>query len=207
MNNPSLRRCMPLACGLTLLIATTLQTGCVRIPYSRQLPDAIRSVYVPMAQNETAEPGLEEQLTTQMQEELLRDGRLQVRNRGGADMTLHVVVKNWDTRSEAFHNDEFAVSTRVEIKGAAYLYNPEDRLRENPVMSWSEIAYDTTYPSDARFSQATLDVDGKRRVLEGFAREVVLAVLSQATDEAIEREKQKAEGALEAQVSPNPPQL
>ena len=180
----TLRRLM-----LGLLIPALLISGCVRIPASRNLPLTIRSVYVPMVKNHSTEPGIEEELTRQIQEELMRDGNLLVRNLRDADMVLSVVLKNYDIVSGRFSSDRFPETLKLTMAADALLYNVEDIHYIEPLHSWRDITREFQYGSDPRRVTDVLDVDARRQALSSLAQKIVQEVIYKPSDEAQKREK------------------
>src|SRR5690606_13916043 len=97
-----LRAATPLAVIFMLL------TGCATIVRERTLPPSIRSVYVPMAINRTAEIGLEERMTVAVQEELLADGRIeQARLAREADAIVRMAIVEYERVGFTFDSDDF----------------------------------------------------------------------------------------------------
>lgn len=194
------------------LAGLTLLAGCVRIPPTRQLPYTIRTLYVPMIQNESYEIGLEEDLTQELQKQFLREGQLGIRNRRRADMMCQVVLKSWKERGEFFEEDRFPSTNRVEVEVEVFLYNPEDLKRDQPVHTWKEVLVDAQYSADPRRTIDVLDIDGRKQVLEQVAAEIMAAVLYTESEEEIERRERlvelEAEGGGDNEArGPQPPRV
>ncbi|MCC6546878.1 hypothetical protein IT570_06885 [Candidatus Sumerlaeota bacterium] len=94
--------------GLLLLaLPVLLLSGCTPVVRSRTLPPSIRNVYVPMIVNRTAMPGLEEELTVALQEEILADGRLNLVKQKDADAVVRVTLIQFVTAPEKLDEDKF----------------------------------------------------------------------------------------------------
>lgn len=93
---------------LTFVLPVLLLAGCSPIVRSRTLPPSIRNVYVPMIVNRTAMPGLEEELTTALQEEILADGRLNLVKQKDADAIVRITLIQFVPASEKLDEDKFS---------------------------------------------------------------------------------------------------
>jgi len=163
-----------MACALAA--CTLLATACTPIPRARTLPPTIRSVYVPMFENDTPEPGLEERATRATQREFLADGRLQLEQPKRANAWVECSIKEFESRPASFEVDEFPSFTNLTIL-------VEVKVRENfptaPLLGGTrKVLAQYTYPSDLRRSIATLDVEAIDRLMEDMARQVVREVLT-----------------------------
>jgi len=174
-------------------LGLALAAACTTVPPVRVLPKSIGAIYVPMFENQSYEPGLEEKLTRLTQEEFLADGRLDVVPRRNADAVLVGKIKKFDIRARNFGRDEFPRTSRLTIVADVSLYDPSDRKRENPLMTWKDINIDYSFESDARFSGAwatggaegvgTSPQDAYKDALRQLAREIVFTVLTKKPDE------------------------
>jgi hypothetical protein len=141
--------------------------SCVRIPPSRVLPNTIHSIYIPIFENQSYEPGLEEKLTRLAVEEFLADGRLDVVRRGDADVVLVGKLEKFDVGPTRFGVDDFPLINRITLIADVLLYDPSDRQKQKPLMAWNNIDVEYTYISDTRRSDIR-DL-GSRGVIEGVA--------------------------------------
>jgi hypothetical protein len=71
-------------------------TACGDIPVSKSLPDDIVKVAVPIFENKSGQPGVENELTRKTVQELLVDGRIQVTSREQADAVLQGTIQRYD---------------------------------------------------------------------------------------------------------------
>ena len=188
---------------LLVCLLVVVSVGCARIPRSRKLPRTIQSVCVPLAQNNSAEPGVEEVLTRELQEALLADGELRVRNRGRADMALGVVFKKYLTRNTAFESDRFPTSAEVTMVADVYLYNIEDTHRAEPALSWLDVEVQYQFSADPRRVTDITDVDARKRALWIMADGIVDRVLYEDSEEMAELKRDLAEGKLKMKIRPS----
>lgn len=180
----------PLCLGLcTCLLLGALLASCARIPPTRQLPTTIRTLYVPMAINESYEPGVTEVLTRRVQEEFLRDGQIKVGNRSRADMLLEIILKTYRPRTDRIDSDRFKSSTEVTMIADVFLYDIDDENKTNPIFSWTELEFEFRFPSDPRRTIDFLDVDGRRDAIHALAAQIVATVLYFPSDEALEEDE------------------
>jgi len=158
--------------------------SCVRIPPRRSLPNTINALYIPMFANKSYEPGLEELLTRATQEEFLSDGRLDVVSRSNADAVLAGTILSFDITPHVFTRDDFPLSSQISLKVDVALYDPADRERQKPLMTWSDVGLAYPFLSDMRLQtraiETTPDVDPKEYALRYLAREIVFAVINRA---------------------------
>lgn len=153
-----------------------LAVGCSPLVRQRTLPPSIRSVYVPIAINRTAEVGIDEQLTTFVQEELLADGRLDLANRGRANALVEVTIRRFRRTSFGFDSLRFATSQRIEMEAeVVILENIPGRPRIGGSRRVTTVAIPTSDPR-------TTTYEPEPRRMESFlrtaAREIVREVLT-----------------------------
>lgn len=157
MGKSSARLAVMLA-GVVLLF-----TGCTPLARARTLPPSVRSVYVPMIVNRTAEPGIEERFTVAMQEELLADGRLMLVKEKDADAIVRVTLLQYEEEAETFDEDDFP--TRRTITVDAHMIVEENIPGRPPIGVVRKIKAKTGYNADPR----TTTFVGEPSVREGLA--------------------------------------
>jgi hypothetical protein len=169
------------ALALLNLVAIALlaaMAGCARVPPARVLPATIQSVNIPIFENLSYEPGLEERLTRFLQEECLADGRLEVVSRPLADAVLTGRIKKFAARPQHFSNDEFPLSSRIYVVADIALYDPSDEKREKPLMQWKNVDVEYSYISDVRLILETSPQDAIEEALRVLARALVMTVMN-----------------------------
>lgn len=103
------RRLLPL--GLTVLLA--VGCGCSALGYrlGSSLPPGVESVYVPVVENVTSEPLLEQSATQALIGEIQREGTLRVAEAARADVILYVTLREFSLEPLRFDRDT-ATGTR-----------------------------------------------------------------------------------------------
>ena len=178
--------------AVAALLLTVLAVSCTRIPPVRRLPASINSVYIPMIENLSYEPGVEEKLTRMIVEEFWADGRLDVVRRGNADVVLVGKLRKFQIRADRFGRDDFPLTSRILAVADVELYDPADRDRKKPLMTWEDIDVEYSYLSDARHVFEVSPEDSHEEALRGLARMIVLTVIAMPPEEA--EELRAAEG-------------
>ena len=184
---------------LLVLLAGCFLSACAsRIPRRRTLPAWVQNVYVPMFQNSTAEPGLEEWGTIYAQEEFLADGRLKVSSKADADMIVAVDIEEYEAEPASFEDDEVPSIMRITTEALVKLYEPSNL--DDPIMDLGKIEASHTYVSDFRRTEYTPDVDAKKdamRVLAGRVVNETITGYRRAEEQDIEDDET---GALEPRI-------
>lgn len=160
----------------------------------RTLPNWVRGIYIPMAENKTVEIGFEEVLTRRLQEEFLADGRLRVVQKGSADLQLVVSIRSiakdytpfgnsggrrGSSRvgyGESYGSDRISSSEKLMIETDLRLYEPlvdpyDPKVK--PFADLGPIITNFTYPSDFRSSSVMLEPDVRTESMGMLARQIV----------------------------------
>lgn len=173
-----------------LVVMGLLGLGCVasctRIPPVRILPASINSVYVPIFENLSYEPGVEEKLTRLTVEEFLSDGRLDVVRWRNADVVVVGKLRKFSTRMDRLGRDDFPITSRIFAIADVELYDPSDRERKEPLMSWRDIDVEYSYISDVRRVVEISPEDAFEEALQRLARRIVATVITSRPEEAEE---------------------
>lgn len=150
--------------------------GCRTVPYQRTLPDWVMRVYVPMADNQSYETGLEEKLTNALIEEILLDGRLDVVQRSQSNAVMRLRILEYEEFAADFSVDDVADSKQVKLRLMVDMYDPSDL--ENRIGTVPPFSYTYRYPSGRRSVRSTLEVDARESLAEGAARQTLTRILS-----------------------------
>ncbi len=173
---------LPFATACLALAAIVFLSGCTPIPRARTLPPTIRSIYIPMAENMTSEPGLEEQVTRYLQREFLADGRLRLEQKRLADAWIECKIRRYENKPVARGTDDFPSFSEMSIEVAVTIR--ENIPKAPPLGGVRTAKANFSYPSDLRASYATLDVDAGDRLMEELVRNIVREVLTGEYGEA-----------------------
>jgi hypothetical protein len=162
---------------LLLLIPLLLgTTACTRIYPVRTLPNWVRGVYIPMIENESFEPGLEEVATRLTQEEFLADGQLNVVPKRMADLSVVAKIKDYRILLDDTDSDDLPQLEEAIVTAELYLFDPLND--EVPMASLGLLEASTLYAADARSVNYRVEPDVKRDVLLQLARQIVFRTIS-----------------------------
>lgn len=117
------------------------------------LPPHLKTVAVPLFENQTAEFGIAETLTDAVTDEFVKDGSLKIADRSSADVLIEGVITGVSDRPGAFSQDETVQDINVYISVSVKV---TDQVNRTPM--WNERitqfgAYDPSAGPDGR-SQA-----------------------------------------------------
>lgn len=166
--------------GCALLVALCLSSGCERVQPVRTLPSWVRGVYIPMVQNRTVEPGLEETVTRLVQEEFLADGRLEVEAKDSADVQLRAVIETWRLEYDGF-DDDIATRRELTIVAGVQLLEPYDDPfdpKEPVIADLGRVATTYFYNHDQRSTYFQTEVDANEDALRQLARNIVFQTIN-----------------------------
>jgi hypothetical protein len=129
------------------------------------LPSHIRTVAVPLFENQTAEYGIRENITDQIIDRLVADGRLRVVGREAADSVIRGVV--------------------VDYKNQAYTFDKSENVQEYIVRIYVDVSYEDVQKRKVIWEEermegwGTYDVQGDTLEVEEQGRERAIAKLAQ----------------------------
>ncbi len=161
--------------ALALLTLALALGGCKTIPFQRSLPQWVKRVYIPMAENRSFEPGLEEQITSAFTQEVLSNGELDVTQKSRCDAVVKIIIKEYKERSDDFASDDIESYREVVAVLAVELYDPSDE--KNPFGIVEDFEVDMRYRSEFRSSRATTYSDARDEFAERCGLHLVRAVL------------------------------
>jgi outer membrane lipopolysaccharide assembly protein LptE/RlpB len=168
MKTSSMRTVLSGVAGLALL---SLLSGCMGYTLGNTLPPNIRSVAVPVVQNEANEPGLEPVITSAIIAEFQRDGSLKVRPRDQANSVIEVKLTRYDLAPLRYRRDqnttanEYRLTLRADVTlrrlpGREILADPKD------VEGFVDFTSMTDLPSSRREALPKAAADLARRVVK-----------------------------------------
>ncbi|HNY28623.1 MAG TPA: LPS assembly lipoprotein LptE [Candidatus Sumerlaeota bacterium] len=160
---------------LTLLTLTLPLAGCKTTPFQRSLPQWVNRIYIPMAENRSYEPGLEEKITSAFTEEVLSNGELDVTQKNHCDAIVKIIIKDYRERSEDFSSDDIESYREVVATLAAELYDPSDEKTPFGVVEDFEV--DMRYRSEFRSTRSTTTSDARDEFAERCGLQLMRAVL------------------------------
>jgi hypothetical protein len=161
---------------LTLLALALPLAGCKTTPFQRSLPQWVNRIYIPMAENRSYEPGLEEKITSAFTEEVLSHGELEVTQKNRCDAVVKIIIKDYRERSDDFSSDDIESYREVVAVLAAELYDPSDEKTPFGVVEDFEV--DMRYRSEFRSTRSTTASDARDEFTERCGLQLMRAVLS-----------------------------
>jgi hypothetical protein len=174
-------RIFRLSLGFTLLSAALIPAlSCQRVMPVRTLPSWVRGIYVPMFQNESFEPGLEELVTRLTQEEFLADGRVQVVRKSEADLQLIGVIKAYQIVITGTDSDDITEIEEIRVITELALHDPLDDPFDpgEPVAELGQMITRMRYNSDPRSIGLVIEPDAKQAAMGQLARQVVFRTIT-----------------------------
>lgn len=158
--------------GLCLLVASVLALpACETIRPVRTLPSWVRGIYIPMIENTSTEPGLEEVATQLTQEEFLADGRVRIVQKRDADLILKAKITDYWVTIDDLSDEDIPSREAINMITELRLYDPLDP--DQPMASLGVIETLTTFRSDTRSARYIVKPDADRQALEQLARQIV----------------------------------
>ncbi|MEM3022731.1 MAG: hypothetical protein QW645_04315 [Candidatus Bathyarchaeia archaeon] len=88
-------------------------------------------------------------------------------------------IPRFNVLSGRLGTDDFPLSSEIEVIADVSLYDPSDRKREKPLMTWEGIDARYSYVSDARRVIQMSTEDAYEEALRSLARQIVFAVITQ----------------------------
>lgn len=131
------------------LLALLLLAGCYS--FKGSLPPHLKSVAIPLMENETAEIGLAEEIGQLVIERFLSDGLLKVSSLEAADAVLHLTLKRIVESAADFDQGETVTRVKVTVSVAGRFEDlVEDRERwAKTFQEWGDFDPDTETRDDA----------------------------------------------------------
>ncbi len=161
--------------GIIVVSLVIMLAGCSVVYFRRTLAEYIRSVYIPMATNNSYEPGLEELLTQLTTDEFLADGRLRVENKAHADITVRITIDKFENTPRSFYSDDFAGTSRLKASTTIEVIN---NLNGKTMGIFKDVSASYNYVSDPRRTVYEIEPEAKEELLRTLAKNIVREVLT-----------------------------
>ncbi|HOE96794.1 MAG TPA: LPS assembly lipoprotein LptE [Candidatus Sumerlaeota bacterium] len=149
--------------------------GCERVAPVRTLPSWVRGIYVPMFENETFEPGIEQLATKMTQEEFLRDGRLDVVPERDADLVLKAKITEWLSKAGGSSGDKITEDEKITMVVNVGLYEP---FEDEPLAVLKPIRISSKFNIDVRSSDFEPEPDRRRALFQALGRRIVFDTIT-----------------------------
>lgn len=168
---------------LLTLVAVLFLNGCTPVVRARTLPPSVRTVYIPMVENRTSEPGLEERITVAIQEEILADGRLEIVRERSADAIVPITIRQFDTVPVTLDADGFGTLKEWRVEADFdILENIPGRPR---IGERRKVEVRHVFSDDTRIVNFNPEPREKEQLARVFAQRFVLELMTGEFDETI----------------------
>ncbi len=154
---------------LSLVIVMFLFVGCAVKMREVTLPERIKSIYIPMCENKSYRPGLEEYATNYLIEEFVADGRLNVVEKKYADALLEVTLELYRTPVTITDSEDFPIQRQAVIVADVSLWEPNET---KPTIDLKDVTATTFYMADPR-RETLFNDDPRDSLMKTFAQVVV----------------------------------
>jgi PBP1b-binding outer membrane lipoprotein LpoB len=154
---------------ITITLLLILLTGCY-YTFTPNLPPGIKSVAIPIFENNTLNYGLETLVTSKVVDEFVKDGNLRVKDVRKADSILHGTVTNYVQEAAAYTVGEAIQKYRLTMTVAISF---EDRVSGEILWSEPNLTYSVTYFPTGSQGLAETEQQAQQRLAEEIARRTI----------------------------------
>jgi hypothetical protein len=144
-------------------------SGCY-YTFTPNLPPGIKSVAIPIFENNTLNYGLETLVTSKVVDEFVTDGNLRVKDVRKADSILHGTITNYVQEAASYTVGEAIQKYRLTMTVAISF---EDRVSGEILWSEPNLTYSVTYFPTVSQGNAETEQDAQQRLAEDIAKEIV----------------------------------
>jgi hypothetical protein len=159
---------------VVLIGGAAFGAGCYSFSGSN-LPSYIKTVVVPTIENETLEPGIEQEITIGLTEEFVEDGRLKLGTTSTADARLDARLTQYDNKVNNYSASQqpldyiLVVSLDVQLR---------DMVKNRELWSDDRLTATAVYVPGGT-SGLTTEREARQQVIQEIARDVVTRTLEQ----------------------------
>ena len=100
----------------TLLLLLFSGCGYTLVGTGSTLPDHIKSLAIPVLENDSSEPEIHRDLTDALRQAFIEDGRLKLMKEDQADLVMRGTLKYYNLRAVAFNDNDVPTEYFVELK-------------------------------------------------------------------------------------------
>jgi uncharacterized protein YcfL len=160
---------------IALLLLLLLSAGCASYQLGSMLPDDIQTVYMPTCVNQTAEPMIEQDVTSAILSQVQTDGSLRVTSRDQADTILDVTLTKFWLDPVAYVTGESSTANqyRMNIRASFVLRRQADNsvVAESPgITGWYEFDFTGDMTSSKNIALRPTAEDLGRRIVNGIVQ-------------------------------------
>ncbi|MBR0057449.1 MAG: hypothetical protein IJP66_08990, partial [Kiritimatiellae bacterium] len=155
---------------LPLLACAAALAGCANYRLGTTLPPNLKTIHVATFENHTAEPNIEQKITTAVLRQFQHDGQLKVVSaEDQADISLTAVLKSYDVDSLLYERGNPSATRRYRARIFCDIDATETATGRTVVKR--QVVGDTTFPA------AGDTVTARRNALEDVARDLATEVV------------------------------
>jgi hypothetical protein len=151
---------------ITILLILMLSAGCGIYSVSGSMPAHIKTVAVPLFENETVEVDMEGAITSQVIDAIIRDGNMKVVSEFQADALVDGTIVDVIDEAGTFTKDEKAEQFKIRIFASVSFFDRKKNSviwEEKHMEGWA--MYDAKDPSSRE--------QGIKEALEMLAKEII----------------------------------
>lgn len=149
--------------------------ACQTVAPTRTLPTWVHGIHIPMFENETFEPGLEETATRLTQYAFVADSRLDVVARDRADLVVQAVLTDWGERVAGTSGDDIVDRMEISLTAHVQLFDPWDL--EDPLADLGDLVVRHGFNVDERSTYFEPEPDRRQAILRSLADQIVHRVI------------------------------
>lgn len=182
MSSQSRRRCVPSACyllGLCVgLLGAGLATGCGYSFSGSSLPGHLKTIAIPVFENQSLDPTIADEVTRGMLDLFLEDNRLKVVRESRADCVLEGEVTHYERRVYSYTSAQEPQEYIVVIKLAVAL---KDRVKNQDLWSKNDLQATATYAAvaGAQVGQADSETQARELAIKQLGQDILAKSLEQ----------------------------
>lgn len=148
--------------------------GCYSFSGSN-LPSYIKTVAVPTIENETLEPGIEQEVTIGLTEEFVEDGRLKLGTTSSADARVDARLTQYDNKVNNYSADQQPLDYILVISLEVHF---RDMVKNRELWADDRLTATAVYVPGGT-SGLTTEREARQQVIQEIARDVVTRTLEQ----------------------------
>lgn len=159
-------------------LVLALLAGCGYSFTGSSLPSHIRTIAVPVFENETLDATIAEEATAGIQDRFLEDNRLKVVREARADCVLEGRVTGYERRVYSYTPDQEPQEYIIAIVLAVVL---KDRVKNRDLWSQERLQATATYAATegTKVGQATTETAAREMAIELLAQDILAKTLEQ----------------------------
>jgi hypothetical protein len=160
--------------SILVLLALSWVSGCYSFSGSN-LPSYIKTVVVPTIENETLEPGIEQEITIGLTEEFVEDGRLKLGTTASADARLDARLTQYENKVNNYTANQQPLDYILVVSLDVHF---RDMVKNRELWADDRLTGTAVYVPGGTSGLRT-EREARQQVIEEIARDVVTKTLEQ----------------------------